>query len=107
MLCYIPMVGWIASIIVLASPKYRTDRVVRFHAFQGLYLFVLWLLVDWVVMPFSHVIPGRNPMVPLAGLMHVVVLGAWIWMIIKTAQEEVFRLPIIGDLAERSMAEQR
>jgi uncharacterized membrane protein len=108
MLCYVPMLGWIASIIVLASPRYRTDRTVRFHAFQGLYLFVLWLLVDWVVMPFAHVIPGgRNPMVPIARLMHIAVFGAWIWMIIKTAQEELFHLPIIGDLAERSMAEQR
>ena len=52
MLCYIPIVGWIASIVVLASPKFRNERDVRFHAFQGLYLFVVWLLVDWVVAPF-------------------------------------------------------
>src|ERR1035438_10426949 len=45
-LCYIPGIGWIASIIVLASDKFRRDRTVRFHGFQGLYLFVAWLLDD-------------------------------------------------------------
>src|SRR5690349_8709861 len=55
MLCYIPWLGWIASIIVLASRRYKLNtpdaREVRFHAFQGLYLFVAWLIVDWVISP--------------------------------------------------------
>jgi uncharacterized membrane protein len=107
MLCYIPVVGWIAAVIVLASPRFRQERDVRFHAFQGLYLFVVWLMVDWVFQPIFHAMPGPNPMRAMVGLMHVVVFGAWIWMIIKTAQEQMFRLPIVGDLAERSVAEQR
>ena len=107
MLCYIPILGWIPSIIVLASPRFRTERTVRFHAFQGLYLFVVWLLLDWVVFPFSHALPGgRTPLAALAGLAHLVVFAAWIWMMVKTAQEEMFHLPIVGDLAERSLAEQ-
>src|ERR1700691_5878692 len=44
LLCYIPWLGWIAAIIVLASARYKRDaaaaREVRFNAFQGLYLFV-------------------------------------------------------------------
>jgi uncharacterized membrane protein len=107
MLCYVPILGWIAAIIVLASPKFRLERTVRFHAFQGLYLFVVWLLLDWVVLPFSHAIPGgRSPFAALGGLLHLVVFGAWILMMVKTAQDEVFHLPIVGDLAERSLAEQ-
>src|SRR5689334_5208035 len=51
-LCYIPGIGWIAAIVVLASTKFRHNRVVRFHAFQGLYLFVAWLLTEWVAHPF-------------------------------------------------------
>src|SRR6267378_3026909 len=38
LLCYVPIVGWIMSIVVLASVKYRDDFDTRFHAFQGLYL---------------------------------------------------------------------
>ncbi len=50
-ICYIPGVGWIASIIVLASDRFRQDRNVRFHAFQGLYLFVGWLIAHQVLRP--------------------------------------------------------
>ena len=108
MLCYIPMMGWIASIVVLASPRFRLDRIVRFHAFQGLYLFVAWLIVDWVMLPFSRAMTGgHNPFGAVASLLHLAIFGAWIWMILKTAQEQTFHLPIIGELAERSLAEQR
>src|SRR5580693_10034721 len=54
LLCYIPMVGWIAAIVVLASDRFRKETQVRFHAFQGLYLFVAWLLVDWVIKPAMY-----------------------------------------------------
>src|SRR6266545_3098237 len=42
-LCYIPVVGWVPAIVILAAQRFRNDRAVRFHAFQGLYLFVAWL----------------------------------------------------------------
>src|SRR5512143_3964323 len=48
-LCYIPGIGWIAAVVVLAADRFRHDRAVRFHAFQGLYLFVAWLLNQWVL----------------------------------------------------------
>jgi uncharacterized membrane protein len=104
LLCYIPVVGWIGSIIVLASTRFREDRVTRFHAWQGLYLFVAWLIVEWVLEPFFGHIPGR---VPFVGVFKLAIIIAWIVMLVKTSQEQVFHLPIIGDLAERSVAEQR
>ena len=109
MLCYIPFAGWIAAVVVLASPRFQRDRQVRFHAFQGIYLFVVYLLVDWVVAPMFHLMPhsGWRAGGAVGGLLHLAVLVAWIWMIIKTSQEQFFSLPIIGELAERSVAEQR
>src|ERR1035438_10032324 len=50
-LCYIPTLGWIAAVIVLATRRFRNDRTVRFHAFQGLYLFAAWLFVQWALKP--------------------------------------------------------
>jgi uncharacterized membrane protein len=109
MLCYIPIIGWIAAIVVLASPKYQHDPDLRFHAFQGIYLFVVYLLIDWVMTPMLHIIPGPGGQLTrmISGMMHLVVLGAWILMIVKTSQEQTVSLPIIGELAERSVAEQR
>ena len=65
LLCYVPILGWIVAIVVLASARFRDNVRVRFHAFQGLYLFVAWLIVDWVLSPmfvfwgpFHHVFPA-------------------------------------------------
>jgi len=110
LLCYIPLVGWIAAIIVLASDRYRRDTGVRFHAFQGLYLFVAWLIVDWVISPALRMTEYgvgfpffRAP----AHLLQLAILIAWIVMLIKVSQDQHYRLPIIGELAERSVSEQR
>jgi uncharacterized membrane protein len=106
LLCYIPILGWIVSIVVLASARFRADGRVRFHAFQGLYLFVAWLLVDWVLAPmFALAGPPFHQIFP--GLMQAVIFGAWIFMIIKTSQDEMYKLPILGELAEKSVSEQR
>jgi uncharacterized membrane protein len=108
LLCYLPVVGWIPAIVVLASSKYRDNRTVRFHAFQGLYLFVAWLIVDWFVSPFfSAMIPGAGGLDRLlAKMFHAVILVAWVFMLVKVSRDEHFRLPVVGDLAEKSVQEQ-
>jgi uncharacterized membrane protein len=103
-LCYVPFVGWIASIVVLAAEKFREDREVRFHAFQGLYLFVFWLFVDWVFGPLTRFSEATRFM---GGALKVGVVGVWIFMLVKTSQGQFFRLPILGELAERSVSEQK
>lgn len=104
LLCYIPVVGWIGAIFVLAATRFRDDRNTRFHAWQGLYLFVAWLLIEWVLEPFFSHVPGP---VPFVNVFKAVVMVGWIVMLVKTSQEQMFHLPIIGELAERSVAEQR
>lgn len=99
-LCYIPWVGWIAGIVVLASDRFREDRNVRFHAFQGLYLFVAWLIADQVLRPMSYWVPRLH----VYGLVEVVLLGMSIFMMIKAAHQEPYELPLFGELAQRSLA---
>ena len=99
-LCYVPWFGWIAAIVVLASQRFRRDRQIRFHAFQGLYMFVAWLMADWVFKPMV------SWMVPHVGsLIHVVLLVMWIFMMVKTAHNENYSLPLFGELAQRSVVE--
>lgn len=108
-LCYIPIVGWIPCVVVLASERYRHDRLARFHAFQGLYLFVAWLIVSMVLSPmFGHLSVPLFPFYRGSGnLLKVAVFAVWIFMIVKTSQHQVYKLPVLGELAERSVAEQR
>ncbi|MBZ5577461.1 MAG: hypothetical protein LAP40_12945 [Acidobacteriia bacterium] len=100
-LCYVPGVGWIVSIVVLASEKFRGDRDVRFHAFQGLYLFVAWLLDGWVLRPMFSMIPH----VPIHGVVEVVLLGMSVFMMVKASHNETYSLPLFGELAHRSVLE--
>jgi uncharacterized membrane protein len=103
-LCYVPAVGWIAAVIVLAARKFKDDHLIRFHAFQGLYLFAAWLVVDWVVGPVVHFTPG--PSRSIETMLHVVLLAVSIFMMIKASHNEAYVLPIIGELAQRSATEQ-
>src|SRR5664279_895585 len=100
-LCYIPGIGWIASIIVLASGHFRHNRQVRFHGFQGLYLFVAWLLDDQVLRPLLQRIPGFL----LHSLVQAVLVGMSIFMMVKASHDEAYPLPLFGELAQKSVAE--
>ena len=102
-LCYIPVIGWIASIIVLASDRFRQDHRVRFHAFQGLYLFVAWLIVDQVIRPLFVSLP--DGVFPVHKILKAVLVFTWIFMLVKASHDETYSLPIIGDLAQKSATE--
>ena len=102
-LCYLPGLGWIASVFVLAAERFQHDRSSRFHAFQGLYLFVAWLIIDWGVGPFFF--GGRHGAGGIKGFLHLALVGVGIFMMIKAHQRQNFRLPLFGELADRSLAD--
>jgi len=101
-LCYIPAIGWIAAVFVLASRKFKENHLIRFHAFQGLYLFAAWLVVDWVIGPMMRFSRGSQP---TEMLLHGLLLAVSIFMMVKASHDEAYVLPIIGELAQRSATE--
>lgn len=103
-LCYIPTVGWIAAVIVLAARKFKNEKIVRFHAFQGLYLFAAWLVVQWVIHPMMSVMPGHP--IRVDHILDAILLGVSVFMLIKASHNEAYVLPIIGELAQKSALEQ-
>jgi uncharacterized membrane protein len=103
-LCYIPFVGWVFGIVVLASERFRNATEVRFHAFQGLYLFVVYLILQWVFDPLaSH----NQAMRQITDLIQFVLIGGGIFMLVKTNQGSLIRLPFLGELADKSVSEQK
>jgi len=101
-LCYVPGLGWLFAIVVLAADRFRHNRPVRFHAFQGLYLFVAWLMDDWALRPMMQVMV---PHVSVHGLVQLVLLIMSIFMMVKASHDETYSLPIFGELAQRSVVE--
>jgi len=102
-LCYIPWVGWIVSLVVLSTNRFRADGLVRFHAFQGMYLAVAWMIVDIALEPSLRISGISRSIVPLLKLG---IVGTWIFMLIRTNAKQLVRLPVIGEMAERSVNEQ-
>src|SRR5205085_11503312 len=103
-LCCIPTVGWSFAVIILAARRFKTDSTVRFHAFQGLYLFAAWLMVQWVIRPMSQAIYHSG-----FRFYHLLEAGLFftsVFMIVKASRDEAYVLPIIGELAQRSAVEQ-
>jgi len=105
-LCYIPVMGVIPAIVFLASRKFRGNVHVRFNAFQSVYLFVAWLIVSTALPALMFGIPGWGVEHALIAALKLTLFICWIYLMVKAANEEQVRLPLIGDLAARSTTEQ-
>ena len=91
LLCY--ALGVVTGVIFLVMEK--ENKFVRFHAMQSVItfggIFVLQIVI--VVIPIIGWI-----IVPLLGIVWVIL---WILLMIKAYQGEQFKLPVIGDIAEK------
>jgi uncharacterized membrane protein len=105
-LCYVPIFGVIPAIVFLASHRFRTNSRVRFDAFQSLYLFLTWLIIHTAIPALLFAGHGWGIESAFLGLLKAVVFICWIYLLVKAAQQQQVRLPVLGDLAARSTTEQ-
>ena len=94
-------VTFIPAIIFLVTAPYNQSRFIRFHSFQSIFLFVAVVAIQ-VLLSILTVVPF---LILLTGPLHMLVaLGAlivWIILLLKANQGQMFKLPVIGDLAEK------
>jgi uncharacterized membrane protein len=96
----------IPAIIFLLIEPYNRNRFVRFHSFQCLFTTAALVVVDIALLIFAsilHFIPVIGwiftaIMWPLYGL---AIFALWVLLVIKAYQHEIFKLPIVGDMAEQ------
>jgi uncharacterized membrane protein len=95
-----------ASVFVLIEP-FKRNRFVRFHAFQSIFLTVATILVAIAMRILYSVLT----VIPVVGyllawlVIPVALLGVgilWVVLLVKALQGETFKLPLIGNLAERA-----
>jgi uncharacterized membrane protein len=95
-----------AIFFVLAEP-FKRNRFVRFHSFQSIFLAAA-TIVAAIAMRILYSVLALIPVLGylLAWLTSAVVLLGWVilWLVllVKALQGETFRLPWIGNLAERA-----
>jgi len=99
----------IPAILFLLVEPYNKNRFVRFHSFQCLGLWLLAVVVGALLRIAGFVlffIPVLGHL--LVWLMSMVVSLAffvvWVVLVVKALQGEMFKLPVLGDFAERQSA---
>jgi uncharacterized membrane protein len=96
----------IPAIVFLLIEPYNRNRFVRFHSFQCLFACVALVVINIALAILStilHYIPVIGWIIsailwPLYGLC---VLGLWLLLVIKAYQGQMFKLPVIGDMADK------
>lgn len=91
----------IPAIIFLVVAPYNQNPTVRFHSWQSIFLGIAWIAV-WIVLAIVGMIPIVNfidiILFPLVGIGFLIL---WIIAMINAFQGKRFKLPIIGDLAQK------
>lgn len=87
--------GALTGIVVLVMEK--KDQFVRFHAMQSTVTFLLVLFANLLITNVPVI--GRLAYYPFA----LAVFGLWVALMVKAFQGERYKLPYIGDFAERQL----
>ncbi len=100
-LCY--LLGWLTGIIFYLLEK--DNKFVRFHAKQSiLTFFPLWILSiilgGWWGLLWWH---AWFFLWWISWLIWLLMFILWIILMIKAYQGEMFKLPIVGDIAEKGL----
>lgn len=108
LVCYLNIcipAGLIYSIIVLVTDK--TNKLPRFHAFQSILLSAVGIVLYVIGMILTGMAVAMNSTILslLVTLIYVVcglgLLAAIIFSAVKAFQGSIFKLPVIGDLADK------
>jgi len=104
--------GWISGLVFFLIEK--DSKLVRFHAMQSILLNVVVLVLTVVLWIVSFILILMLSMLPdllgsLMGLLtsllwlvfSVALLVAWILCVVRAYQGQFFKLPVIGNMAEK------
>jgi uncharacterized membrane protein len=94
-LCYV--LGWITGIIFYIMEK--ENKTVRFHAVQSIIVFLPLTIIAGIFQGILLFIPFIGW--AISGLISLLMLILWLVLMFKAYQGEKFKLPVIGDIAEK------
>ncbi len=94
-LCYV--LGLVSGIIFLVLTPYNRNPVIRFHAFQSIFLNVVCVVASIVL---ARIFDALN-LWGLDQLVSLAILATFIFMLIMTYQGKKIVLPVIGPIAQQ------
>jgi len=97
-LCYV--LGLITGIIFLVLPPYNRNRLIRFNAFQSIFLHIA-CIVGGIGIRIILSILTLWGMFFLVSLFWLACIVLWIYTILQTYQGKTIVLPVIGPIAQQ------
>lgn len=98
-LCYV--LGLVTGIIFLVLAPYNRNPIIRFHAFQSIFLhvacIVFWIAVRIIMLDILHM----YFLFFLTSLIWLAFFLLWIVLLLQTYQGKTIVLPVIGPLAQQ------
>jgi len=99
-------VTFVPAVVLLLVQPYNKNRYVRFHALQCLWFWVAGLALGIAVKFVSlilFIIPALGPLLVMlvATVLFLGIFVIWVVLLVKALGGEAFKLPWIGELAER------
>jgi uncharacterized membrane protein len=89
----------IPPILFLLLPPFKRKTFIRFHSFQSLFTLAVLIIAGLVLGPLIDVLPVLALL--LWGLLILLAIALWLLLLVKACQGEMFKLPIVGEWAER------
>jgi uncharacterized membrane protein len=96
-LCYLG--AFITGIIFLVIAPYNKSKFVRFHAFQSIFYFIAWIVIN--IAFGMMVVVSHGLMALLFPLFHLAFFLLWLYLMYTAFNNKKIKLPVIGDLAEK------
>jgi len=92
----------VPAIIFLLAEPYNRNSYIRFHSWQCIFLAATWVVADVVILVLGWWLPFLFVFsYGLESMLTLLALVLWIMLLIKAFNGERFKLPLIGDLAEK------
>jgi len=105
-LCY--LIGWITGLVFIILEK--DNRFVRFHAMQSIFVFGAFTILSIVLTSLIGITGITGPIGAFGMLLRSIhrliqILGLllWILLMVKAYNNEYYKLPFFGEMAEEQL----
>jgi uncharacterized membrane protein len=92
----------IPAIVFLIIEPFKRSSFVRFHAWQSIFFFVAWAVIDILVGVIQNLVPSAVFLTfTVLQLVGIAIFVVWLIVFISAFGGKRMKLPVIGDLAEK------
>jgi len=98
----LPVIG---SLFALCVSPYKERDVLRFHAWQAIFMLVLWvgLNIALAILTIPFTLVGLPLGAGLIGLTNVAFFLAWIYLMLQSVTGKPARIPHVAELADEQV----